>query len=303
MRDSPAPHPSIEQWYTSTELQVLTSSQSLGWNHANLEIVRQEANPETIIDVPYVEVDTFGFLLEGSARIHMNLIGGITLDEYVGPPSLQLIPRYSEIRARWDSAWTYAVLKINRQLLSEMAAAIHWGDPERIEFLPTLCFNDPLLYHLGIELTSEMQNANPLGLLYAEALTNTMTLYVLQHYSTGRVARELPNSRLTPAQLGIVDEYIHAHMDQKITLAELAACLHLSVPHFERMFRVTTQRPPYRYVLELRLERAKQLLANSQLSLAEVARQCGFASQSHFTTHFTRYVGVSPARFARGARG
>jgi len=100
----------------------------------------------------------------------------------------------------------------------------------------------------------------------------------------------------------MLDDYIHAHLDQKFSVADLAACLYLSVPHFERMFRATTHRPPYHYVLELRLERARLLLAHSRLSVAEVAHQCGFSSQSHFTNHFTRYVGISPARYARGAR-
>ena len=147
-----------------------------------------------------------------------------------------------------------------------------------------------------------MRNANPLGPLYAESLTNRLTLYLLRHYSSGRVIGELPSSRLTPVQLGMIDEYIHAHLDQKITLADLAACLHLSVPHFERMFRVTTHVPPYRYVLELRLEQARVLLERTRLPVAEVAVQCGFSSQSHFTAHFSRHVGVSPARFARGTR-
>jgi len=107
---------------------------------------------------------------------------------------------------------------------------------------------------------------------------------------------------LTPTQLNMVNEYIHAQLDQKISLTDLAACLHLSVPHFERMFRATTHVPPYRYLLEVRLERAKTLLEKTQLPIAEIARQCGFSSQSHFTAHFTRHVGVSPARFARRVR-
>ena len=158
-----------------------------------------------------------------------------------------------------------------------------------------------LLYGLGLELCNETRSANPHGPLYAESLANTLTLYLLQHYSTGRVVRELSRSRLTPAQLHLVEEYIHAHLDKKFSVADLATCLHLSVPHFERMFRTTTHRPPYRYVLELRLERARLLLANSRLSLVEVAHQCGFSSQSHFTAHFTRHAGISPARFARSA--
>ncbi len=301
MHESPAPHPTLVQWNTNTQLQVLTTSESLGWNNASLFIEHQEAIPENI-NIPYLEDDVFGLLLEGSARVRLRLSDGIAVNKYVGPQSLQLIPRHSEFVGRWDSAWTYAVLRLNRQFVIETAAAIQGGDPARIELLPTFYFSDPLLYALGVELCNETRSANPLGPLYVESLTNTLTLYLLRHYSTGRVVREPSSSRLTPAQLRMVDEYIHAHLDQKISLADLATCLHLSVPHFERMFRATTHRPPYHYVLELRLERARVLLERTHLPLAEVAHQCGFSSQSHFTAHFTRHVGVSPARFARGAR-
>jgi AraC family transcriptional regulator len=232
----------------------------------------------------------------------MRLAGGIWFDNYAGPQSLQLIPRHSEFVGRWDSAWTYAVLRLNRQFVNETAAAIQYGDPARIELLPTFYFHDALLYSLGVELCNETRSGNPLGPLYADSLTNTLTLYLLRHYSTGRVVRELSSSRLTPGQLRMVLEYIQAHLDQKISMADLAACIHVSVPHFQRMFRTTTRRAPYKYVLELRLERARVLLEKTRLPLAEVAYRCGFSSQSHFTAHFTRYVGTSPARFAQGAR-
>jgi AraC family transcriptional regulator len=229
-------------------------------------------------------------------------IDGVLRDYVAGPGMMFLIPRHTEFGSNWDAPWTNGALRLNPGMVSESAAAIHRGDPDKIEMLPAFFFTDPLLYHLGIELSNELQSANPLGVLYAESLTNTLVLYLLRHYSSGRAVRELSSSRLTPAQLRIVDEYIHAHLDQKITLADLAACLHLSVPHFERMFRATTHRPPYQYVLERRLERARVLLEKTRLPLAHVARECGFSSQSHFTAHFTRHVGVSPARFARSVR-
>jgi AraC family transcriptional regulator len=301
MHESPAPHATLEKYLADTPSQVLATSQALGWNHASLLIVRQEAFPENV-DIPCLEDDVINLLLEGSARARFRRIGGTSFDQYIGPPSLQVSPRHSEYAASWDLAWTYAVLRLNRQFVIETAAAIQYGDSTRIEFVPTFYFNDPLLYHLGVELCNETRSTNPHGALYAESLTSTLTLYLLRHYSTGRVVRDVSRSRLTSAQLRVIDEYIHTHLDQKFSVADLAACLHLSVPHFERMFRATTHRAPYHYALELRLERARLLLAHSRLSIAEVAYQCGFSSQSHFTAHFRRYIGISPARFVRDAR-
>lgn len=301
MHEAPPPHPSLAYWTTNTQLQLLTSSESLGWNGVHLMLERQEAMPDTVY-VPYLEDDVFAFLLDGTARVHMKLTDGATIDTLAGPQSLQLIPRHSEFAGHWDSAWTYVVLRFDRQFITELALGVQRGDPTHIELIPSFYFNDLLLYSLSIELFNEMQSANPLGSLYSDSLTTALALYLLRHYSNSHGVNKPSSNRLTRTQLRMVDEYIDAHLEQKISLADLATCLHLSVPHFERMFRVTTQRPPYRYVLDFRLEQAKTLLETTHIPLAEVARQCGFSSQSHFTSHFTRYVGVSPARFARGAR-
>jgi AraC family transcriptional regulator len=300
MQESVVPGPTLETWQSHIRLQVLATSESLGWNNATLFIERREAILD-YVGIPYLEDDIFCLHLEGSPRARLRLSDGTSIDQYVGPQAMQLIPRYSEFAGTQDSASTYALLRLNRQYVSETTAAIQYGDPARIELLPTFYINDPLLYQLGFELCNVVRSANLQDALYAESLTNTLTLCLVRHYSNGGVVRDLSKSRLTSAQLRMVDEYIHAHLDQKFSVADLAACLKLSVPHFERMFRTTTHRPPYRYVLECRLERAR-LLAYSPLSLTEVALQCGFSSQSHFTAQFTRYFGVSPARFAQGTR-
>jgi AraC family transcriptional regulator len=301
MHDVSVPHATVEQWYSGTRLKKLTTSDSLGWYNARLEIAQHEPVPEFAYS-PYLDNDVFAFLLAGSALMRMRIPGGIARSDLVSPGTLQLLPRQTVFGANWSALWTYGALQLNQGMVVATSAALLRGDPEKIQLVPTYGFNDPLLYHLSVELTNEMQNANPYSLLYVDSLTNRLTLHLLRHYSTGRVVRELSSSRLTYMQLRLVDEYIHAHLDQKISLADLATCLHLSVPHFERMFRTTTHQPPYRYVLEVRLERARVLLQRTRLTVAEVALQCGFSSQSHFTAHFTRHTGISPARFARGMR-
>ena len=100
MRESLAPHPTVVQWNTNTQLQVLTTSESLGWDNVKLFIERQEAVPENI-HIPYLEDDIFALLLEGSVRVQMRLLNGISLKKHVGPQSLQLIPRHSEFVGHW----------------------------------------------------------------------------------------------------------------------------------------------------------------------------------------------------------
>lgn len=297
------PHVTFEEYVARPDVQKITNSNSLDWTDARLDIIQHKATPEFNY-TPYLGNDVLAFLLAGSTLMEMHIDGGKMRNERIGPGTLQFLPRHTVLGARadWMSHWEYGALQLDRQMVMETATELLRGDPARTEMVPTYGFTDPLLYHLGIEFTNEMQNANPHGHLYVDSLTNRLTLHLLRHYSTGRVIHQLSPYRLTYAQLRVVDDYIHAHLDQKISLANLAACLHLSVPHFERMFRATTHQPPYRYVLEIRLERARVLLQRTRLTVTEIALQCGFSSQSHFTTHFTRYIGVSPARFARSIR-
>ena len=77
---------------------------------------------------PYLEDDVFAFLLNGSTRVHMKLADGATIDTLAGPQSLQLIPRHSAFAGHWDSAWTYAVLRFDRQFITELALGVQRGD-------------------------------------------------------------------------------------------------------------------------------------------------------------------------------
>jgi AraC-like DNA-binding protein len=71
---------------------------------------------------------------------------------------------------------------------------------------------------------------------------------------------------------------------------------------FVRLFRMTTGMPPYRWVRAFRLEQAKELLFNSSLSLAQIAYDCGFADQSHFTRAFAAATGTTPGAWRRARR-
>lgn len=96
-----------------------------------------------------------------------------------------------------------------------------------------------------------------------------------------------------------INDYIDAHLGENIGLPELAGIAGLSLFHFARQFKNTTGLSPHHYLVGKRIERAQELLANSDLSLAEIAFATGFADQSHLTRHFHQIVGTTPGQFRR----
>jgi AraC family transcriptional regulator len=95
---------------------------------------------------------------------------------------------------------------------------------------------------------------------------------------------------------------MRAHLDQELTLEQLAAVAGLSAGHFLRAFKRATGQTPHRYLVERRLEQAQRLLAATADPIADIAYACGFSSQSHMTDRFTRELGIAPARYRRQQR-
>jgi AraC family transcriptional regulator len=108
---------------------------------------------------------------------------------------------------------------------------------------------------------------------------------------------------LAPHQRRHLVDYIEAHLDQPLTLDELALRCHLSSYHFARMFRTSFALPPHRYVLARRLARGCQWLRDSDLPLGQVALLCGFASASHFSNRFRAALGATPSDYRATFRG
>jgi Transcriptional regulator containing an amidase domain and an AraC-type DNA-binding HTH domain len=89
------------------------------------------------------------------------------------------------------------------------------------------------------------------------------------------------------------------HLTENIPLANLATLSGLAFHHFAHAFKDSMGVSPHRFLIERRVARARLLLADSHLSVAEVALMLGFADQSHFTEHFRRLTGITPARYRR----
>tara|TARA_R110001606_G_scaffold315394_1_gene462141 strand:- start:5535 stop:6092 length:558 start_codon:yes stop_codon:yes gene_type:complete len=104
---------------------------------------------------------------------------------------------------------------------------------------------------------------------------------------------------LSPWQAKRVHAFVDANLDRAIPIQELADIAQLSVGHFFRAFRGSFGTAPHSYIVARRIERAERRLRESESSLAEVALDCGFADQAHFSRAFAKHAGLPPGAWRR----
>ena len=167
---------------------------------------------------------------------------------------------------------------------------------------PGVSVDDPVVRHLLSALLPAMAKPEETSSLFLDHLVVALTAHVACTYGGMNPNSGPPRGGLTPWQERRVKELMNASLKGEVPLARLAAECGLSVRHFSRAFRNSAGMPPHRWLLKRRMDRARELLANRALSLADIAVSCGFADQSHFTRVFTAMVGVSPGAWRRRGR-
>ena len=119
--------------------------------------------------------------------------------------------------------------------------------------------------------------------------------------SIGTLLKLAPASQahggLSAGTMRRVREYVDVHLSENINLAMLAGVAGLSMHHFAREFKQSAGVTPHHYLTQKRVERAQEMLAQTDLSLSEIAYATGFADQSHLARHFRHAVGTTPREF------
>ena len=138
-------------------------------------------------------------------------------------------------------------------------------------------------------------------------LASHAAIEILSHsVPLGRASEQAAAQRvrcgLPPRAKGRVLEYIVTHLNENITNDALAEVAGLSVCHFARMFKQTVGVSPHRYVLQCRIEWARELLAGTDMPLSEIAIVTGFSDQSHYTRWFREIIGVTPSSYRWSTR-
>jgi AraC family transcriptional regulator len=166
---------------------------------------------------------------------------------------------------------------------------------------------DPVVYHMGKTFLASLEQPHHASKIFLDHILHALNCHLV--FSYGGLTLLAPQLRggLSSLQRRRATELLEAHLDGKIALQQVAEACELSVSHFARAFKQTFRRPPYKWLMERRVDRARDLMTNSRLPLADIATQCGFADQSALNRSFKRIHGVTPGiwrrRSTRGRSG
>jgi AraC family transcriptional regulator len=150
---------------------------------------------------------------------------------------------------------------------------------------------DPRIEHIAWALEAERRSDYENGALYRESLGLALSVHLLRRYATPQPIQ----AGLSRVRLRRLTDYIDAHLAQELSLSELASVAGLSATHLKLQFRQSTGQPVHQYVMRKRVDRARQLLEETELSISQAALDTGFAHQSHLARCMRRMLGTTPS--------
>ncbi|MEZ2224084.1 helix-turn-helix domain-containing protein [Rhizobium sp. RCC_161_2] len=165
-----------------------------------------------------------------------------------------------------------------------------------LSLAPGCAGGDAVLENLLSRLIPAVEHPDKTSSLLIDPIGRAFNAHIAERYGRAPMARSAVIGGLTPWQLRRARDTINARLDRDVSLAQLASNCGLSTSHFARAFARSTGIPPHRWLMQRRVDRAKELMRKGT-PLAEIALMCGFSDQSHLTRVFSQSVGLTPGRW------
>lgn len=209
-----------------------------------------------------------------------------------------LVPAGIPAEFAWDSEDEAIIFSITPETLRKTAEETECINSDNVELKPLVLAQDEQITHIAHCLLHEIRMGDTYSNLFSESLLTCLSIHLLRHYCTSEVRFKPSNHGLAPYRLQQVIDYIHDNLvDGDTSLRAMAQLAELSSYYFARQFKRSTGLAPHQYVNQQRIEKAKQLLRQRKYSITQVAIECGFSDQSHFSRAFRKATDVTPKRY------
>jgi AraC family transcriptional regulator len=280
------------------EVSVVASTRALSWENIYGAITVGRLVEFFDFSAPFHVV---GFSLKGATTVEWK--HGSRFTRFNAQPGELLIAPAGESHSiRQHQAIEAFICCLNPLVLRSLAAQ-EWGsDPQTVDIVAG--FNrDPELWRLGERLAARLRAPIAGSRLFAETLVTQIAIKLLWNYSSLPRQTDAAEEKLADPRLRRVSEYLHASFGEEISLDKLALVAGLSPNYFLHAFKQTMGRTPHRYLTELRIAKACELLHNPHRSIVDISLAVGFSSQSHLTTVFRRFMKTTPAAYREEVLG
>ena len=276
---------------------LIAHSQDVGWRSLHAAIF--EEGPFQAKEPPAGH-PSFIYHLVRPTEVTRKIEGGPRNHELLGPRRICVTP--ADATVHWEHHGQPEILQVylRNSVYHAAVGELFNCDGSHAELVPRFGMVDPLLEQLAIAITVALRDGTVEDGLYIDTVAQMVAVHLARaHSSQSRPARIPPLQAISGWRMRRILDYIEEHLDGNLSLEAMAAEVEISPVYFARVFRAAVGQSPHRYVLRRRIERAKELLRNTEMTVVDVALAVGFSSQSHLSYWFQRYVGVSPAAYRR----
>ena len=257
--------------------------------------VRRWTGIAPMIDQAALDQHFISIHLGGAKRLFRSGEGSLRTRD-VANAAYSIIPAGAAFQWNTEGPVDFAHIYFDTSVVNHVITEAFDRDPASVSLQEQLGQDDPLIGPLALSLLDEL-NVEHGNQAYLDDLTHLLLCRTLRLHSDAPNSAGCAQYALAPFRLRRALDFIESNLSMPIGVAEIATASGISAYHFSRAFRQSTGRPPYSYLLERRTELAKLLLAQGDLTVAEVAQRCGFASLGQFSRMFRRGAGASPSQY------
>ncbi|MDJ0531563.1 MAG: AraC family transcriptional regulator [Xenococcaceae cyanobacterium MO_207.B15] len=279
-------------------LSPIVSSQDLGWESSI--VVEEFKQPPGVVESGTNNEHMICLCLATRPNRIWQTLGDRTHVGLYTKGDITITPAQVHCSYRTDNEDHYLQITIAPQFLKQVATEVINSDPSRLELISEFRVRNPQIQQLAMMLRGELYQGNSgVGQFYVESLANALMVNLLRSHSATKPQVAVYQGGLSDRKILQATDYINDHLTQSIKLEDLAAYLGISRFHFSRLFKKSTGISPHQYVMQQRIELAKQLLKKADVPIADIANDCGFNSQSHLGKYFRAMTGMTPRAYRK----
>lgn len=236
-----------------------------------------------------------------NTNIRFSVSGRTVQDGLTTPGTVHVTEPAAPVHCLFRGPYDVLHLHVPNQLIAECARDMT-SHPRPVLFSKGIPSKDATVDSLARALIEADRVGGSFGQIYADCISIAIVARLLAS-ANRRAGPDQPKAgKLARWRLKRAIDYVEAHLNNPVSLADVASAAGLTRMHFAAQFRAATGMRPHEYLLRRRIERAQEMLVGTSMPLVDIALSVGFQSQSHFTRVFKRYVGQPPRAWRESRR-